>query len=76
MTTNDTLTLTLTRDELLILQLALGDRIEAMETECWRSGDDDTASTHNPLCGCYFNTEASKAEKLAQKIETRIEVGA
>lgn len=66
--------LTFTADELVVLQLALGDRIEAMETECWRGGDDDTASTHNPMCDCYYNTEAKKAGELLQRLDNELDL--
>lgn len=64
-------TVALSRDELQIVLLALADRQDHAEAECWRDNPDDTASTHDPDCDCWWAEDARRASALAKALEAR-----
>lgn len=63
-----TYTLTVTDEQLTTLHLALANRVEAMREQCWREDPDDTRSTHNPACDCWYAHQAREADELARQL--------
>lgn len=61
----------ITRDELRVVLLALADRQDHAETECWREDRDDTRSTHDPDCDCWWAKDAREAIALTETLEKR-----